>query len=183
MNTAFKTSIKIALTSIALTSALAACSPPADVKTGGSNSVAASAPAAENKAAENKDESGKKFTAGVSTEVLGVKINVADVSIKGTEVNVGLNYEATKPVHWYPDQEAKLQIGDMQLDVNMLMNTGLNNGDIGAGVKSDGVLQFMPPGGKTIDINKVKELKLYLGEIVSEDFMSTKKVEITIPVK
>lgn len=173
-----KRTIKIIGLSLTLTSILAACTPPQDVKTGGANDVAASKPAT-----EKKDESGKKFTAGISGEFLGVKINIADVAIKENEVNIGVNFEAKRPVHWYPDQESKLQIGDMQLEVNPLIQTGLNNGDIGTGVKSDGVLQFHPPGDKKIDIKKVKELKLSMGEITSENFDKTKKVEITIPVK
>lgn len=126
----------------------------------------------------------KRFKADASTEVLGVKVNIAEVVIKPDKLEVGMNLENTNSdqVNWYPDQEGKAIIGDRQLDANMFMG-GEIGGEIAGGVKQDGVLVFPTPNNFKLDHKEIKEIKLNLGEISTHDFMKTDKVEIKIPVK
>lgn len=126
----------------------------------------------------------KRFKADASTEVLGVKVNIAEVVIKPDKLEVGMNLENTNSdqVNWYPDQEGKAIIGDRQLDANMFMG-GVIGGEIAGGVKQDGVLVFPTPNNFKLDHKEIKEIKLNLGEISTHDFMKTDKVEIKIPVK
>ncbi len=154
--------------------------PPEDVETGGTEH------SAEAEEEDAKEENVKSFNADVTKEFMGVKVSIAEVKIKPDRIEVGMNYEnkSGQSVHWYPDQEAKAVIGDMQLDSNMFLDdTGMTVGDISDGVKSDGVFVFRPAGNKTIDPEAVKEIKLSFGEMMSEDFMKTKKVELTVKVK
>ncbi|QKI82801.1 hypothetical protein [Kroppenstedtia eburnea] len=164
------------------------CNPaPEDVDTGGSaNSTEANADQAKEESKKEKAADEKRFKAGVSKEFLGVQVGIGEVVIQRDRIQVGLNYEnkSGQAIHWYPDQEAKAVIGDMQLDSNLFMDdTGLTVGDISDGVKSDGVFTLRPSGKKTIDPKTVKEIKFSFGEMSSEDFMKDAKVEFTIPVK
>ncbi|MFD1425598.1 hypothetical protein [Kroppenstedtia sanguinis] len=159
------------------------CNPaPEDVDTGGkTNSTEAKEGSKKEKTADEK-----RFKAGVSKDFLGVQVGIGEVVIQRDQIQVGLNYEnkSGQAIHWYPDQEAKAVIGDVQLDSNLFMDdTGLTVGDISNGVKSDGVFTLRPSGKKTIDPKKVKEIKFSFGEMSSEDFMKDTKVEFTIPVK
>ena len=71
----------------------------------------------------------------------------------------------------------------MQLDANMFLTDGDVSGEIQGGVKKEGVLEFLAPDGKTIDVNSVKEIKLILGDVTTEDFMNSEDVSFTIPVE
>jgi hypothetical protein len=173
-----KNHVKI-LGTVAIVSALAVgCNAaPTDVETGGGNSMETKAEASANV---------KSFKANVTKEFMGVKVGVAEVKIKPDRVEVGMHYEnkSGQSVNWYPDQEAKAVIGDMQLDSNLFIDdAGLTVGDISDGVKSDGVFTFRPAGNKKIDPDKVKEIKLNFGEMNSGDFTKTEKVEFTVKVK
>lgn len=164
---------------LALAVLAAGCNPPPeDVDTGGTKHSA--------EAEGAKEENVKSFNAGVTKDFMGVKVSIAEVKIKPDRIEVGMNYEnkSGQSIHWYPDQEAKAVIGDMQLEYNMFLDdAGLTVGEISDGVKSDGVFVFRPPGDKKIDPEAVKEIKLSFGEMMSEDFMKTNKVELTIKVK
>ncbi|SMO73571.1 hypothetical protein [Melghirimyces algeriensis] len=132
--------------------------------------------------AVNKNE--KRFKAGASTEVLGVKVNIAEVVIKPDKIEIGMNLENTNSneVNWYPDQEGKAIIGDKQLDANMFMGGDIG-GEIAGGVKQDGVLVFPTPNNSKLDPEKIEKIKLDLGEIATHDFMKTDNVQIKVEVK
>jgi hypothetical protein len=157
------------------------CSSPS-VETGGRNQVEAGGSEAK---VEQEKAPGKRFKSDVSGEFLGLNINVAEVAISPDKVEVGINFEnkASDKVSWYPDLEAKAVIGDMQLEGDPLHDSGLTTGDIANGVKSDGSFAFIPAGDKKIDVKKVKEIKLRLGEVTSGNFTQTKNIELTVPVK
>lgn len=148
---------------------------PDDVDTGSGSEVSADK-------ADSKDA--KRFKADASTEVLGVKVNIAEVVIKPDKLEVGMNLENTNPdeVNWYPDQEGKAIIGDKQLDANMFMGGDIG-GEIAGGVKQDGVLVFPTPNNSKLDTEEIKEIQLNLGEISSSDFSRTDKVQIKVEVK
>lgn len=164
--------------SLGLALALAACGSTDDVSTGSSDSK-------DKKTEEKKDDSSKKIDASKqSTEALGMKVNLGDVKIMKDKINVGLNIENTtgKVLTFYPDQ-GNAVIGSMQLSANMFLTDGEFGGDVQGGVKQEGVLEFSAPDGKEIDVDKVKEIKLNFGDVVTDDFMKTKAVTITVPVK
>lgn len=132
--------------------------------------------------ADGKDV--KRFKASETTEVLGVKVNIAEVVIKPDKLEVGMNLENTNPdeVNWYPDQEGKAIIGDKQLDANMFMGGDIG-GEISGGVKQDGVLVFPTPNNSKLNPEEIKEIQLNLGEITSSDFTKSDKVQIKVEVK
>lgn len=154
--------------------------PPKDVETGGSQSQE------ESKAEDKKEKNVKRFQADMTKEFLGVKVSIAEVKISPDRIEVGMNYnnQSGKAIHWYPDQEAKAVIGDLQLDSNMFLDdTGMTVGEILDGVKSDGVFVFRPAGERKINPDEVKEIKLSFGEMNSDDFMKDAKVEFHVKVK
>ncbi|WP_340639584.1 hypothetical protein [Bacillus atrophaeus] len=164
--------------SLGLTLALAACGSTDDVSTGSSDSK-------DKKTEEKKDDGSKKVDASSqSTEVLGMKVSLGDVKIMKDKINVGLNIENTtdKALSFYPDQ-GNAVIDSMQLSANMFLTDGEVGGDVQGGVKQEGVLEFSAPEGKEIDVDSVKEIKLNFGDINTEDFMNTKSVTLTVPVK
>lgn len=169
-------------TAIVMSAGLLVGCAPSDVQTGGNNDVATnSAPQTEAK----KDDGSKKFHAGTSAEGLGLKVNIAEIKIGSDKIEVGMNIQNNNQhaMTWYPDQEATIVVGDMQLDSNMFMGSGKLGGDIEAGVKKDGVLVFPVAEGKTLDVAKVANLKLKVGEVHSPDFMQTEEISFDIPVK
>lgn len=164
--------------SLGLALALAACGSTDDVSTGSSDSK-------NKKTEEKKDDGSKKVDASSqSTEVLGMKVSLGDVKIMKDKINVGLNIENTtdKALSFYPDQ-GNAVIDSMQLSANMFLTDGEVGGDVQGGVKQEGVLEFSAPEGKEIDVDSVKEIKLNFGDINTEDFMNTKSVTLTVPVK
>ncbi|MCY8504515.1 hypothetical protein [Bacillus atrophaeus] len=164
--------------SLGLALALAACGSTDDVSTGSSDSK-------DKKTEEKKDDGSKKVDASSqSTEVLGMKVSLGDVKIMKDKINVGLNIENTtdKALSFYPDQ-GNAVIDSMQLSANMFLTDGEVGGDVQGGVKQEGVLEFSAPEGKEIDVDSVKEIKLNFGDINTEDFMNTKSVTLTVPVK
>lgn len=132
--------------------------------------------------AEKADE--KRFKANASTEALGVKVNIAEVVIKPDRIEVGMNLKNTNSdqVTWWPDQEGKIVVGDKQLNANMFMGDSVG-GEIAGGVKQNGVLTFLTNNNDRLDPKSVKEIKMDLGEVMSSDFMNTKKVEFEIKVQ
>lgn len=160
---------------------LVGCSDTTGVETGGSNNVAKETAAAKETAP--KDDGSKKFNAAVAAEVMGLKINIADVKITDTEIQVGMNLENTTDglLTFYPDQ-GSVVVGDMQLDANMFLGSGEVSGDINGGVKMDGVIVFSVPEGKTLDVAAVKELKFNFGDVFNENFETAPYV-VAVPVK
>lgn len=171
---------KILGISVLTIGALAACSE-TDVETGGSNNT-------EGKKTEqtqdSKKDDGKKFNAGITQEVNGLKINIAEVKITDKQIQVGLNIEniTQQKMTFYPDQGNAI-VGDMQLTANMFSGSGNVSGDINGGVKMDGVVAYDAPEGKTIDVNKVTEIKLDMGDVFNDETMDAKNATIAVPVK
>lgn len=164
------------LTGFVLLSLISAGCAPTNVDTGvGSGQV---------KADKVDTQKEKRFKANASTEVLGVKVNIAEVVIKPDRIEVGMNLQNTNPdqVNWYPDQTGKAIVGDKQLDANMFMGDQIG-GEIASGVKQNGVLVFLTNGKDKLDPTAIKEIKLDLGEITSSDFTKTEKVNLNIKVK
>ncbi|TCP52603.1 hypothetical protein EV586_10985 [Tumebacillus sp. BK434] len=176
-----KTFVKLGIAVVVSAGLLVGCAP-SDVQTGGSNDVAAK----NDQTADKKKEDGsKKFNADVSAEGLGMKVNIAEVKVSPTKIEVGINFQNNNQhaMSWYPDQEAKIVVGDMQLDSNMFMSSGKLGGDIEGGVKKDGVLVFPVADGKKLDVAKVTSLKLKVGKLHSPDFMQKQEIAFDIPVK
>lgn len=133
-----------------------------------------------------KADDGTKTVDASSQQVTaqGLKVGLGDIKIKENKIQVGLNVNNTTDgvLHFYPDQGSAV-IGDLQLDANMFLTDGDVSGDIQGGVKKEAVLEFLAPKGKTIDVKTVKEIKLMLGDVTTEDFMNSEDVSFTIPVK
>ncbi len=166
---------------LGLTLALAACGSTEDVSTGAEKTKESS----DSKKKSNKSDGSKKIDASnQKTEVLGMKVNLGDVKIMKDKINVGINIENTtnSVLNFYPDQ-GKAVIGDMQIEANLFMTDGSIGGEVEGGVKQDGVIQFLAPDGKEIDVKGIKEIKLKFGDVTTEDFMKNKDVSFTIPVK
>ena len=160
---------------ILLSLLLAGCGGPTDVDTGvGEKQV---------EAEKSDSKSEKRFKADKSTEVLGVKVNIAEVVIESDRIEVGMNLENTNSdqVTWFPDQDGKAIVGDKQLNANMFMGDSIG-GEIAGGVKQNGVLVFLANDKDKIDPKSVKEIKLDLGEITTHDYMKSKKVQFTLKV-
>jgi hypothetical protein len=169
------------LSAVVVLGMAAGCSPqPKNVSTGASNNVQAGA--ATQTDAPKKDE--KKFKADFSKDFKYVKVNVSEIDITPDKITVGLNYENTsgEKLHWFPEQ-GQLVVGDMQLNVDPLIQSNLVTGDIAPETKSDGVLVFKPQGDKKIDVSKVNKLIFHLNEVITEDLSASKKVDFEIPVK
>jgi hypothetical protein len=158
-----------------------ACAAPTDVKTGGSNNVTADKPKAT--ASKEQKTPQKRFNANFSKDFDGVKLNVAEIVIKPDRIEVGLNYQNSnnQKVSFFPDQ-GNVVVGDLQLNVDPLTDSRLTTGEVAPGVKTDGVLVFLPPTGKQLDLKKVSELKFDLGDVTPDDFSGTTKVNFTISV-
>lgn len=135
---------------------------------------------------EQKTEAGTKTVDATSQtmDAAGMKVALGEIKINKDKLEVGINIENTTdaPLMFYPDQGSAV-VGDMQLDANMFLTDGSIGGDVQAGVKQEGVLEFLAPEGKEIDVEAIKEIKLLFGDVVTDDFMTTKAVEFTVPVK
>ncbi|QGQ46627.1 hypothetical protein [Metabacillus sediminilitoris] len=134
---------------------------------------------------EPKEETGKTVDASAqSVEAAGMKVGLGEIKIADDKISVGINLENTTDgaLSFYPDQGSAV-IGDMQLSANMFMTSGSVGGDVQGGVKQEGVIEFLPPEGKTIDTEAITEIKLVFGDVATEDFMTVKPVEFTVPVK
>lgn len=163
--------------------ALGACSE-SDVSTGGEGNSTEKKTESKEKA-KPKEETGKKVDASSqSVEAAGMKVALGEVKITKDKISVGINLENTtdKVLSFYPDQGSSV-IGDMQLSANLFMTDGTVGGEVQGSVKQEGVIEFLPPEGKTIDVDAVKEIKLIFGDVVTEDFMTNKPVEFTVPVE
>ncbi|MBD1379150.1 hypothetical protein [Metabacillus arenae] len=155
-----------------------------DVSTGGEgNSTEAKK---EGQKEEKKVEEGTKTIDATSqtVEAAGMKVGLGEIKISKDKIEVGVNLENTSDgvLHFYPDQGSAV-IGDMQIDSNMFMTDGDLGGEVQPSVKQDGVLQYLAPDGKEIDVNAISEIKLIFGEVNTDDYMTNEKVEFTVPVK
>ena len=169
--------------SLSIVLVLAACGGGTDVDTcGEGNNV--EAPKNEEEQAP-KEKTGRTVDASAqTTEAAGMKVSLGEVKIEEDRVNVGMNLQNTtnSVLMFYPDQGTAV-VGDMQLDANMFMTVGTIGGDVQGGVKQEGVIEFLAPEGKTIDVNAISEIRFIFGDVTTEDFMTSEPVEFTVPVK
>jgi hypothetical protein len=112
-----------------------------------------------------------------------MQVGLGEIKIAEDKISVGINLSNTtnEALTFYPDQ-GHLVIGDMQLDANLFMTDGEIGGEVQSGVKQQAVIIFTMEDGKKIDINKVKEIKLMFGDVVTEDYMTSKEVNFVVPV-
>jgi hypothetical protein len=132
-----------------------------------------------------KDDGSKKIDASAQqVDALGLKVGLGELKLTKDKMQVGINIENTtgKKLSFYPDQGSAV-IGDMQLDANLFLTDGDVGGDIQGGVKQDGVIEFLAPKGKEIDVKNVKEVKLIFGDVVTDDYMNSQNVEFVVSVQ
>lgn len=117
-------------------------------------------------------------------DAIGLKVGLGEIKISKDKIQVGVNLENTNTdaVNFYPDQGSAV-IGDMQLNANLFLTDGDIGGEIQGGVKQEGIIEFLAPEGKEIDVATVTEVKLVFGDVVSADFMNTQAVEFVVPVQ
>lgn len=171
--------IKLLGLSVFTAAVVVGCSSPS-VDTGGEgNNVEAGSA---NKGESKQDEDAVSFKSGETVDVHGLKIKIGEVKITPNKIEVGLSFEnTTQDVTWYPDLGSKAVVGDMQLDMDPLHESGLSDGEIGKGIKSDGSFVFSPPGDKKLDPKKIDKIDLKLGEVTDPNY-NEKKLDISIPV-
>lgn len=176
--------IGIALLAVIIISVVASSNNTNDVKTGGSNNVAKTT---QTTASASQDDGSKKFNAALSNTFMGVQMNIAEVKISSDQIEVGMNLKNSSgdKMSFFPDQGTAV-VGNLQLTADPLYATNLTSdgGDLDNGVKTDGVLVFTVPDGKTLDVNKVKNIQLHLGQLMdNKSYKSIDDVIINIPVK
>ena len=71
----------------------------------------------------------------------------------------------------------------MQLDANMFLTDGDVSGDIQSGVLKEGVIEYLAPEGKEIDVATLTEIKLVFGDVFDDTSFESKEVTFTVPVK
>ncbi|MGG3235375.1 hypothetical protein ABEP17_18240 [Priestia flexa] len=156
------------------------------IATGGNEETVSTGGTGNKSTESSKQESGtKKVDASEqTTDAVGLKIALGEMKVTKDKIQVGINVENTssKTVSFYPDQGSAV-VGDMQLDANLFLTDGQIGGDVNAGVKQDGVIEFLAPDGKSIDVENIQEVKLLLGDVTPDDFSTSKAVEFTVPVK
>lgn len=138
-----------------------------------------------NEEVEAPEDGTKTVDASSQTvDAAGMNVSLGEIKISSDKLEVGINLENTTDtvLMFYPDQGSAV-IGDMQLDANMFLTDGSIGGEVQSGVKQEGVLEFLAPEGKEIDVEAVNEIRLLLGDVVTEDFMTTEAVEFTVPVQ
>lgn len=169
----------IALVVLLIIAAIAGGGEEETVSTGNNNS--------EEKTTQTQEkEDGTKTIDATSQQITaqGLKIGLGDIKIEEDKIKVGINVQNTTDelLMFYPDQGSAV-VGDIQLEANLFLTDGDVSGDILGGVSKEAVIEFLVPEGKTIDVNSVKEIKLMLGDVTTEDFMSSEDVSFTVPVQ
>lgn len=114
----------------------------------------------------------------------GLVINLGEMKISKDKIQVGMNINNTsdKTITFYPDQ-GNAVIGSLQVDANLFFTEGDISGDIMAGVQKDGIIEFLAPEGKEIDVEAVKEIKLHFGSVNDETYRNTKEANFIITVQ
>lgn len=172
--------IKMVSLSALVVLGLVGCSE-SDVATGGSgNSVEE-----KKEAAVPKEDSGKRIDAtNQKVEAAGLKVGLGEIKIEADKISVGINIENTsdQAVSFYPDQ-GQMVIGDMQLSSNFMMNDGDVDSETQPGVKKEAVYVYPAPKGKTLDVDSIKEIKLFYGDVTTADYMTAEPVNFTVGIK
>lgn len=156
---------------------------------GGEESVSTGSDSADSNSANEETEApadGSKTVDASSQTVdaAGMNVGLGEIKISSGKLEVGINLENTTDgeLMFYPDQGSAV-IGDMQLDANFFLTDGSVGGEVQSGVKQEGILEFLAPDGKEIDVESVEEIRLLFGDVVTEDFMTTEAVEFIVPVE
>jgi hypothetical protein len=174
----------LVLLSVLLLVVLGACSN-SDVKTGGTgNSTEKKTETKPTKETPKEDNIKTIDATSQSINAAGMQVGLGEIQIQEDKISVGINLANTtnQALTFYPDQ-GHLVIGDMQLDANLFMTNGDIGGEVQGGVKQDGVIEFLAPEGKKIDVKTVTQIKIFFGDVVTADYMTNKPVEFTIPVQ
>jgi hypothetical protein len=170
--------------SLGMVLVLGACGS-SEVETGGSGNSTEKKEVTETPK-ETKKEENVKLVDAVSqvTTVAGMQVGLGEIKITEDKIAVGINLQNTtnEVLNFYPDQ-GQLVVGDMQLNANMFMTTGQVGGEVQGGVKQEGVIEFLAPEGKKIDINTVTGIRLIFGDVITADYMTAEPVEFTVPVQ
>lgn len=151
-----------------------------DVSTGGEGN--STEKKEETKNDTKKDDGSQRFDASEhSMEVLGMKVALGEIKIADDKISVGTNIENTTNdvLNFYPDQ-GQAVIGDMQLDANLFMTTGDIGGEVQGGVKQEGVIEFLAPEGKKIDIDSIDKIKIIFGDVTTGDYMQSEPVAFEV---
>lgn len=141
----------------------------------------------ESKTEATKTEATDTKTVDASTQVVeanGLKVGLGEIKISKDKIQVGVNVENTgaNSVTFYPDQGSAV-VGNMQLDANMFLTDGDVSGDIQSGVLKEGVIEYLAPEGKEIDVATLTEIKLVFGDVFDDTSFESKEVTFTVPVK
>ena len=117
-------------------------------------------------------------------EVNGLKVALGEIKISKDKIQVGVNVENTgaNSVSFYPDQGSAV-VGNMQLDANLFLTDGDVSGDIQSGVLKEGVIEYLAPDGKEIDIAALTEIKLIFGDVFDDTTFESEEVTFTVPVQ
>ena len=114
----------------------------------------------------------------------GLEIGLGEIKITKDKIKVGMNLKNTgsDSVTFYPDQ-GNVVIGSMQLDANLFLTEGDVSGDIMAGVEKEGVIEFLAPEGKEIDVETLTEVKFLFGDVTTADYMNSDPANFTVTVE
>ncbi|HWO95762.1 MAG TPA: hypothetical protein VNM45_05390 [Bacillus sp. (in: firmicutes)] len=106
------------------------------------------------------------------------------MKLKKNKVVVGMTVKNTTKdkLSFFPDQ-GNVVIGNLQLDADLFNGKGNVGGDIQAGVSKSGVVEYAVPDGKSLDVDKVKEVQLHFGDIFNEKSMDAKPFDQVIKLK
>ena len=117
-------------------------------------------------------------------DAAGLKVALGEVKISKDKIQVGINLENTtsNSISFYPDQGSAV-VGNMQLDANMFLTDGDVSGDIQGGVLKEGVVEFLAPDGKEIDVASLTEIKFVFGDAFDSVTYDSKEVTFTVPVQ
>lgn len=140
-----------------------------------------------NKTEATKTEATDTKTVDASTQVVeanGLKVGLGEIKISKDKIQVGVNVENTgaNSVTFYPDQGSAV-VGNMQLDANIFLTDGDVSGEIQSGVLKEGVIEYLAPKGKEIDVATLTEIKLVFGDVFDDTSFESKEVTFTVPVK
>ena len=114
----------------------------------------------------------------------GLAINLGEVKITEDGVQIGLNINNTgaSSVTFYPDQ-GSVVVGSLQMEANMFLGEGDVSGEIMAGVQKEGVVEFLVPDDKSLDVESIDELTFYFGNVFDEETIEATEATFNVPVK
>ena len=117
-------------------------------------------------------------------EVNGLKVALGEIKISKSKIQVGVNVEniVANSVTFYPDQGSAV-VGNMQLDANLFLTDGDVSGDIQSGVLKEGVIEYLAPDGKEIDVDALTEIKLIFGNVFNDTSFESEEVTFTVPIQ